>query len=151
MNYPRVDSAKWTNCQLGIVARYFAFEVYKRPVRCEKCGKTERLEIHHKDKNRMNNTNENLRVLCKKHHNEIHGMAVPTSQFEELDHGGIIQMYTIEKATVKEIMVKFNCSHHMVHRTLREAGVPLRKSQRAMKILSALTRDWNGDTRREFS
>lgn len=33
------------------------------------------LEIHHKDRNRNNNDPRNLRVLCKKHHDDLHKRA----------------------------------------------------------------------------
>lgn len=41
---------------------------------CEKCGTTEGLiDIHHKDKNRKNNTTDNLIVLCRHCHLIAHG------------------------------------------------------------------------------
>ena len=66
---------KRTQAYLGLVARVYAFEVYKIPRVCEVegCGK-ERVEVHHKDKNRENNTRENLKILCKRHHNDEHGV-----------------------------------------------------------------------------
>lgn len=40
---------------------------------CEKCNGTHRLHVHHRDENPMNNSEENLQVLCNschtKHHN----------------------------------------------------------------------------------
>jgi hypothetical protein len=40
---------------------------------CERCGVTnQRLDLHHKDKNRENTTSENVLLLCKKCHNEVH-------------------------------------------------------------------------------
>ena len=60
-----------------------ALEVYDRAKRkCEKCGEENDLTIHHKDgKGRhnqerglaVNNTSENLIVLCRKCHGSIHG------------------------------------------------------------------------------
>ena len=43
---------------------------------CDACGdkkSTSNLEIHHKDRNRNNNEPSNLRVLCKKCHDKLHG------------------------------------------------------------------------------
>jgi 5-methylcytosine-specific restriction endonuclease McrA len=38
---------------------------------CVSCGSTERLEIHHIDRNRNNNDAENLQILCHSCHLEI--------------------------------------------------------------------------------
>ena len=35
---------------------------------CQECGKTDDLEVHHIDGNRLNNDPENLLTLCKKCH-----------------------------------------------------------------------------------
>lgn len=39
---------------------------------CERCGSTERLLVHHKDRDRYNNTEENLETLCKSCHQAEH-------------------------------------------------------------------------------
>ena len=39
---------------------------------CEECGSSEFIEIHHKDKNRRNNSKENLAQLCSKCHQKKH-------------------------------------------------------------------------------
>jgi predicted HNH restriction endonuclease len=41
---------------------------------CEKCNysKIEILQVHHKDKNRQNNSLENLKLLCPNCHAERH-------------------------------------------------------------------------------
>lgn len=36
--------------------------------KCRICGDTKRLEIHHKDRNIHNNSQENLDILCRKCH-----------------------------------------------------------------------------------
>lgn len=38
--------------------------------KCEVCGETENLEIHHKDSNHQNNSPENLQLLCHLHHRQ---------------------------------------------------------------------------------
>lgn len=40
--------------------------------RCTQCSSTDRLHIHHIDKNRKNNEVTNLQVLCLACHNKIH-------------------------------------------------------------------------------
>ena len=49
----------------------------RRGYRCNRDGERHRsktLEIHHKDRNPHNNVSINLRVLCKDHHDEAHGV-----------------------------------------------------------------------------
>ena len=46
---------------------------------CSKCGKSceddhSSLTVHHIDSNKKNNARNNLVVLCKECHNEIHGI-----------------------------------------------------------------------------
>ena len=57
----------------GINERYYrriAFETY--PHYCAVCGLRGKLEVHHKDKNRKNNSPENLMIVCPKCHGNIH-------------------------------------------------------------------------------
>lgn len=39
---------------------------------CVRCGSTESIEVHHKDRNRKNNSPSNLEVLCRKCHRSEH-------------------------------------------------------------------------------
>ena len=39
---------------------------------CQECGSDERLEVHHKDKNRKNNNLNNLQLLCRSCHSKQH-------------------------------------------------------------------------------
>jgi hypothetical protein len=128
----------WKNHELGIVARYMAFEVYKKPYKCEKCDRKHRLEIHHKDKNRRNNEETNLRVLCKFHHNELHGRMLPNNEIEDLNPGDIIAMYVVERAPISHIMDRFCCSRSTVLKALKNAGVEKRKSKRTIKAMNAI-------------
>lgn len=43
-----------------------------KPKVCERCGAKENILVHHKDENRLNNTLDNLEVLCKKCHQHHH-------------------------------------------------------------------------------
>lgn len=42
--------------------------------KCQKCGASDNIEIHHKDKNRKNNNMENLQVLCRDCHHREHAI-----------------------------------------------------------------------------
>ena len=42
---------------------------------CEACGETRRLQAHHVDQNRTNNTPENIQTLCKWCHDFLHATA----------------------------------------------------------------------------
>lgn len=52
--------------------RRIAFEEYKMPKVCERCGSTKNLNVHHRDRNRSNNTRENLMILCERCHTTYH-------------------------------------------------------------------------------
>lgn len=45
--------------------------------KCEICGSTRFLEVHHKDRNRANNSEENLQTLCKSCHKKEHMLHDP--------------------------------------------------------------------------
>lgn len=48
-----------------------AYETYGR--KCMVCGTTEgRIDVHHKDRNHQNNVPENLMVLCRPCHKDLH-------------------------------------------------------------------------------
>lgn len=52
--------------------------IRRRGCRSDKTGERHRisnLEIHHKDRNPENNDPQNLRVLTKKEHDDLHGRA----------------------------------------------------------------------------
>ena len=39
---------------------------------CERCHSRENLELHHKDRNRMNNDIRNIQLLCRECHSGVH-------------------------------------------------------------------------------
>ena len=45
-----------------------ALRAYPSPSNCERCGKSGRLDRHHKDENTANNLRENIEFLCRKCH-----------------------------------------------------------------------------------
>ncbi len=63
--------------------RKLAFKNY--PHTCAMCDSKEKLQVHHKDKNRENNTLDNLVILCQKcHMRKVHDRVVHCDE-EELD------------------------------------------------------------------
>lgn len=51
---------------------YRAFCLAHKPERCEICGETEDVLVHHLDGDRNNNNIDNLVPLCPSHHSRIH-------------------------------------------------------------------------------
>jgi len=49
-----------------------ALEHYEQ--KCDICGKEKRIEIHHRDGDRTNNSIDNLRPLCKHCHTRVHNV-----------------------------------------------------------------------------
>jgi len=72
-----IQIARSENGRLGIIARAIAYDILKLPRVCETCGFSGRVEVHHINKDRDNNTRENLKILCRKCHNKVHGVILP--------------------------------------------------------------------------
>ena len=51
---------------------FYRAKKFIKKEKCQYCGKTKNLHIHHKDANRENNTQENLVVLCQTCHGITH-------------------------------------------------------------------------------
>jgi hypothetical protein len=64
----------------GITARVVAYEILKLPHKCEDCGFEGRVEVHHINKDRTNNSRENIRILCRKCHNKVHDVILPKKE-----------------------------------------------------------------------
>lgn len=47
------------------------YKIFKKE-KCENCGSMSQLGVHHKDKNRLNNSEENLQTLCASCHTKLH-------------------------------------------------------------------------------
>ena len=64
---------------MGLLSKKEREEIIRRRgTKSDKTGKKSRidaLEIHHKDRNPQNNDPENLRVLTKKEHDDLHARA----------------------------------------------------------------------------
>ena len=61
------DKEHNNNWKGGVEYRYLV-----KIEKCEKCGSKKNLLVHHIDENRMHNVKENLMVLCKKCHQNLH-------------------------------------------------------------------------------
>ena len=54
--------------------RRLAFETYGLAKICVKCYSTKNICIQHKDKNTLNNWENNLQILCRSCHNRLHSI-----------------------------------------------------------------------------
>ena len=71
---------KNTKTYQGTVARIIAYEILKLPHTCEVCGAQGRTEVHHINKDRTDNSRENLKILCRRCHLDVHGIIPPRKQ-----------------------------------------------------------------------
>ena len=63
-----IDSDQWTMMRWGLF--------YKRGEKCERCGKTENLQVHHKTyENLFREKFADLEILCKECHRKEHGLS----------------------------------------------------------------------------
>lgn len=53
-------------------AQKIVFLIEEREKRCEVCGSTRHIDVHHNDGNFHNNSSENLLVVCRSCHMKIH-------------------------------------------------------------------------------
>jgi 5-methylcytosine-specific restriction endonuclease McrA len=68
---------KWTGGSRGIVrtiALRYGFNLSK----CSICRNKDRTVVHHVDENPKNNELKNLRILCFRCHNQLHGCGIET-------------------------------------------------------------------------
>ena len=53
-------------------AERVAYTIMGKEKKCEICGSTQKIDVHHKDGNHNNNTQDNLLVVCRRCHANIH-------------------------------------------------------------------------------
>jgi 5-methylcytosine-specific restriction endonuclease McrA len=71
----RAARPNWEGGRSSNTYRRIAFEDLKMDAVCEACGSTDEICVHHRDKNRQNNTRENLMIVCKSCHTGMHSLA----------------------------------------------------------------------------
>jgi 5-methylcytosine-specific restriction endonuclease McrA len=52
-----------------------AYDIHGFDRVCQECGTTERIHVHHKDRDRTNNAKENIMILCVSCHAKLHWRA----------------------------------------------------------------------------
>ena len=61
-------------------ARKLAYLILNRECCCERCGSKKNIDVHHKDRNRNNNTPNNLELLCRSCHMKEHSNNLNTQK-----------------------------------------------------------------------
>jgi hypothetical protein len=107
---------------------------YKKKVgKCESCGNTTCLELHHKDQNFLNNDKSNWEILCKDCHNTQHsnfGMVSEKQLYNyefdkivSIEYVGIEDCYDIcmeggenEASFVGNGFIVHNCKHKVIYK-----------------------------------
>ena len=83
--------------------------------KCEICGKTADLEVHHLDENRMNNYESNLITVCESCHSRIHHkslLMIYADEITDIREAGIKSVYDIE---VSSNYHNYNANGIIVH------------------------------------
>jgi hypothetical protein len=71
--YPILKGKKNNNYRHGkYCTEPYSYIRDEKPAKCEICGCTKNIIIHHKDKNRMNASRRNLQILCQGCHMVLH-------------------------------------------------------------------------------
>lgn len=123
---PRELHIKETSRQsiYGAVARAVAFEELGLLHQCEMCGKKGRVEVHHINKDRMDNSRENLKILCRKCHNKQHDVI----KSKNLPDAKVIYAeYSKEGSTLATVGKIFGLSPSCIARILEDAGFDRKK------------------------
>lgn len=82
---------------------------------CAKCGATESLEIHHKDKNPRHNTEDNLIVLCSKCHHLWHKAGTKATFADKIIDISYVGIETVYDVEMQEPYHNFNANGIIVH------------------------------------
>lgn len=84
--------------------------------KCERCGETSNLHVHHKDENFTNNLKENLELLCKPCHNEEHSTRLKSfykvQDNKKYKHKKLCQYCGQEFTSLSESQLMYNFMLH---------------------------------------
>ena len=119
----------------GNLARTIAYDEYHMPRACERCGKQGNVEVHHINRDRDDNRRENLKILCRYHHNAEHHVINQKTLPEPIE---LWKHYRCDGATLSSVGAIFGISSSTVSRILEDAGYSRRKqgSYRQRKQIS---------------
>jgi len=73
----------------GYIRRTGLEQLHKHGIyKCQICGSSKQLEVHHKDRNKLNNSIDNLMLVCKSCHRKIHYKEhIPYAVLQGITHG----------------------------------------------------------------
>lgn len=127
-NYKQKRETKWAQPR-GVDSPFYknGFGIFQRiafdnyPHKCSLCGSTEFLCVHHKDRDRKNNTVDNLQILCKSCHQKVHdsGRFLRTEDAKERSRAGA-SAYHINNPMPRDKQGRFSKLRHSP--TLQEIG-----------------------------
>lgn len=129
------DRYNWKGGISSPVYRRIAFEEYGMEKKCMQCASIENIDVHHKDKNRKNNTRENLEVLCDKCHERHHvkngdnGWSIYNKRY--VPKIGINELTTELKLgkSIRTICKEYHTDHHTLGRMMKKHGITLPKKE----------------------
>ncbi len=82
--------------------------------------------IHHQDKNPLNNSLENLRIMLRDKHSSIHSIDRRKSPYNS-DKNNVISLYRKGYSSI-QLGRKYNCSFTTILKRLQEWGIPRRRA-----------------------
>jgi len=87
----------------GYIRKIGLQQLHKHGIyKCQICGSSEQLEVHHKDRNRLNNSIDNLMLVCKSCHRKIHYKEyIPPAVLQGLAHGRSQMIFNRDKRAYK--------------------------------------------------
>ena len=144
----RDRSGAWIGGSSPATYQKIAFEDYKFERKCIVCGSENKISVHHKDRNKKNNTKENLVVLCDPCHKRIHikdgemgrGI-VGTVPQPKIIHEMVVQLFKNGK-TIKEIAKGYGYTTKGIIWILKKYGIetpkPIRHDNITIEMISTL-------------
>ena len=130
MNYTRgKERPCWKGGRSSPTYQRIAFEDYNMERVCSVCGSTKKISVHHKDRDRRNNTRENLLILCDRCHKKEHISAMEMGcglreyrPSPKIDHDMVCILFNSGK-TVKDIANGFGYTPAGIRWILHKCGI----------------------------